>query len=189
MPLVPGEQAVKTEAGVVVGTAGNVAHGDADSGNPVKVGYKAVAHGSNPTAVDAGERTDSYANRHGIVFVIGGHPNAIPIRANYTAAQTNTAIVTVSAGTKIVVTRVTVTADKANSVDVAVRIGFHTATTPTGTGCFAAHPGIEAGGGFTIGDGSGILGVGADGEDILITCEVPTGGSIDVVITYFTIES
>lgn len=168
---------------------GEVAHDAADAGNPVKLGGKAVAHGSNPTAVAAADRTDWYFNRHGVPFVVGGHPNSVCRRDNFTAAQTDTALVTVSAGTKIVVTRVTVTADNANTVDVAVRIGFGTANTPTGAGVVASHPGVPAGGGFTVGDGTGILGVGADNEDLRVTCEVPTTGSIDVVITYYTIES
>lgn len=172
-------------------TLAGVAHDAVDSGNPLKVGLKAIAHGTNPTAVAALDRTDWYANRAGVPFMIGGHPNAVTIRANYTAAQTDTAIVTVSGGTKIVVTRVTVTADNANTVDVAVVIGFGATNTPTTTSVVAAHPGIKAGagGGFTIGDGSGILGVGGDGEDLRITSEVPTSGSIDVNVTYYTIES
>jgi hypothetical protein len=169
--------------------AGTIAHDDADSGNPLKIGFKALAHGANPAAVAVGDRTDGYANRHGIPWVIGGHPHVITHRVNYTAAQTDAAIITVSSGTKIVVTQVMATADKANTVDVAVRIGFGASNTPTGAGVLAAHPGIEAGGGFVRGDGSGILGVGADGEDVRITSEVPTTGSIDVTLSYYTIES
>lgn len=178
-------------APATVTSQGDVAHDGVDSGNPVKVGAQTVAHGANPAAVAAGDRSNMCSNRHGVLFAIGGHPNIVTIRANYTGAQTDAAIVTVAPGLKIVVTRITVTADNANSVDVAVRIGFGAATTPTTTGVVAAHPGIPSasGGGFTIGDGSGILGVGADGEDLRITSEVPTGGSIDVVASYYTIES
>lgn len=168
---------------------GEVAHDVADAGNPVKLGHRAIAHGTNPTAVAAADRTDWYANRHGVPFSIGGHPNIITRRDNYTAAQTDTAIVTIGAGSKIVVTSVMVTADNANTVDVAVRIGFGTASTPANAGVLAAHPGIPKGGGFQRGDGTGMLGVGADNEDLRITSDVPTGGSIDVVISYFTIDS
>lgn len=168
---------------------GDAPHDDADTGNPVKIGYKAVAHGANPTAVAAGDRTNAYANRHGIPFMIGGHPNIITLRTNYTSAQTNAALVTVSAGTKIVVTRCSVLADNANTVDVAVRIGFATATTPTGAGTVLSHPGISRGSGVVEGNGAGILGIGADDEDLRITSEVPTGGSIDVMVSYYTIES
>lgn len=168
---------------------GNVAHDGIDSGNPLKIGFKAVAHGANPTAVAAADRTDAYANRHGVQFVIGGHPNVVTIRANYTAAQTDTAIVTISTGLKIVVTRCSVTCDNANTVDVAARIGFGTANTPTTTGVILSHPGIAPGSGVIEGSGGGMLGVGADNEDLRITSEVPTSGSIDVVVSYYTIES
>lgn len=162
---------------------------NAAGNNPVMQGYEAIAHGTNPTAVAAGDVTKAYSNRAGIPFVIGGHPNVVTFRVNYTAAQTDTAIVTVAGGLKIVVTRCTVTADNANTVDVAARVGFGTANTPSGTGVLLSHPGIAAGTGVVEGNGSGMLGVGADGEDLRITSEVPTSGSIDVVVSYYTIES
>lgn len=169
--------------------SGDVAHDGVDAGEPVKIGYKAVAHGTNPTAVAANDRTNGYANRAGIPFVLGGHPNIITLEAAYTAAQTDTAIITVSAGTKIVVTQIAVVADNANTVDVGFRIGFGVTNTPTTTGVVLTHPGLNAGSGFSRGDGSGILGVGGDGEDLRITSEVPTTGSIRALVSYFTIES
>lgn len=171
------------------GAVGNVAHDAIDSGAPVKIGYKAIGHGSNPTAVAENDRTDAFANRHGIPFRIGGHPNIITLEAEYTAAQTNTAIITVSAGTKIVVTQVAALCDNANTVDVGLRVGFGAATTPTTTGVVLSHPGIAAGSGFSRGNGSAILGIGADGEDLRITSEVPTSGALRILVSYFTIES
>ena len=50
-------------------------------------------------------------------------------------------------------------------------------------------PFIRGCGGFTVGDGSGILGVGADNEDLRITSGTPTTGSLDINISYFTCES
>lgn len=182
-----GAGSLTVDGGVTV--EGSVAHDAADADNPVKVGHKAIAHGTNPTAVAANDVSDWYTNRHGIPWVIGGHPNIVTTRANYTAAQTDTAIVTVGAGTKIVVTRVSVTSDNATSVDVQARIGFGATTTPTTTGVVLSHPGIAAGSGVVEGTGAGMLGVGADGEDLRITSEVPTSGSIDVVVSYYTIES
>jgi hypothetical protein len=180
-------------------TVGNVAHDGIDSGAPIKIGSKAVAHGTNPTAVAAGDRTDLFANRAGVQFVIGGHPNAVTASvriAAATGAQTDAAISpgTISAGTKIVVTRITVTCSNANTVNVAVKLGFGASTIPadstTGAvGVLADHEGVPPGGGFTIGDGSGILGIGGDGEELRLTCDVPTGGHIIVSYTYYTIES
>jgi hypothetical protein len=167
----------------------SVAHDAVDSGGPVKVGYKAIAHGSSPTAVAADDRTDAYANRHGVPFVLGGHPNIVTLRANYTAAQSNTAIIDNATSNKIVVTRISALCDNANTVDVAVLIGFGTVSTPTTAGVLLSHPGIAPGSGVVEGNGSGILGVGGSDADLRITSEVPTGGSLDVVVSYFTIES
>lgn len=184
-------QATQPVSGTVTASnvTGNVAHDGVDSGNPVLQGFQAIAHGANPTAVAAADRTVGYANRAGVPFVMGGHPNVISRRDAYTAAQTDTALVTVAAGLKIVVTRVLLTCANSNSVDVSARVGFGTANTPTGAGVVASHPGIAKGGGFNTGDGSGILGVGADNEDLRLTCSVPTGGSIEVVTSYYTVES
>jgi hypothetical protein len=174
--------------------SGDVAHDSADAGEPVKIGYKAIAHGTNPTAVTANDRTNAYANRAGVPFVIGGHPNPLLVQLNITdanGAQTDTAIITVSTGAKIVVTHVAVTADHANTGDVGVRIGFGTANTPANDAAkvLLSHPGIAPGSGVVIGNGGGILGVGADDEDLRITCEDPANGALDIVVGYYTIDS
>ena len=176
---------------------GTRAHDAADGDNPVKVGQVAVAHGSNPTAVAAADRTDWYANRHGVPFIIGGHPNAVTTTAlilDSDGAQTNAAIVTVSGGTKIVVTRLSVIADADNTGTPSCVVGFAAATLATpgttgGAGLLMQSNGLIAGGGFTIGNGSGIIGVGADGEDLRYSCQDPAGGAITIAVTYFTIES
>ena len=46
---------------------------------------EAVAHGSNPTAATVGQRMTIKANRHGIPFVLGGHPNIISKEFEFTA--------------------------------------------------------------------------------------------------------
>ncbi len=173
----------------VIPVGGNVANGASDSGNPLLNGYHALAHGANPTAVSAGQRATCNSNRVGIPWVIGGHPNIVTIEAAYTAAQTNTAIVTVSTGTIIVVTQIQATVDQATTVGVGLRVGFATATTPTTTGVVLTHPGMVPGSGISRGDGSGILGIGADNEDLRITSDVPTSGSLRILVSYYTIES
>lgn len=171
------------------GIGGNLAHDDPETARPVGLGAKAVAHGTNPTAVAANDRTYLYANRAGIPFTLGGHPNILTLEAEYTTAQTNTAIVTVSGGAIIVVTQIQATLDEATTVGVGLRVGFATATTPTTTGVVLTHPGLVPGSGISRGDGAGILGVGADGEDLRITSEVPTTGALRILVSYFTIES
>lgn len=186
-----------TAANLNAQVVGSIAHDGIDSGNPVGIAYRAIAHGANPTAVAAADRTVGYANRAGIPFVMAGHPNVITREVTVLAAdgaQTNAAFVTVAAGTKIVVTRCSVTASAANTVNVAVRIGFGTATLGAEAlagvnGIILAHPAVAAGSGVVEGNGSGILGIGADDEDIRYTCGSPTTGSIKIIISYYTIES
>lgn len=168
---------------------GCTAHDGIDAGGPVKIGMRAIAHGTNPTAVAAADRTDWLANRAGIPWVMGGHPNIVTIEVATTGAQTDVAIVTISTGLKIVVTQVQVVTDNANTAFPQVRVGFGTANTPTTTGVVLTHPGLPAGGGVSRGDGSGIIGIGADNEDLRYTCAAPTGGSLRVLVSYYTIET
>lgn len=173
---------------------GGYAHDAVDAGGPVKIGGRALAHGTNPTAVAAADRTDWLFNRAGIPWVIGGHPNIITKELNVTdadGAQTDAAIITVSSGTKIVVTKVSAMADGANTGDVACRIGFGTANVPSadGNGLVLSHPGIKSGSGVVEGTGAGIVGIGGDGEDLRVTCEDPAGGALNILVTYYTIES
>ncbi len=114
--------------------------------------------------------------------------NAVTFAQNYTSAQTDAAVVTVSAGTRIAVTSIMFVAANSNTVDTSVRIGFGAAAVPAyGTaGIVLSHPGVAPGSGLGRGGGSATLGAGADGEDLRITCSVPTGGSVDLIVTYFT---
>ena len=192
---------VATDDVVTVDLAGNndvqgdIAHDAVNSGNPFQLGAQAIAHGTNPTAVAAADRTRLYANRAGVPFMIGGHPNVVTKSARNTGAQTDTALVTVAGGLKIVVTRVSLTVDNSCTVDVDFEVGFGTATVPTAAtgagvaGMVADFMGIQAGGGITIGDGSGMLGTGADGEDLRYSNTVPTTGNCTITVSYYTIES
>lgn len=178
---------------------GDLAHDAPDStSKPIKIGAKALAHGANPTAVAAADRTDLYANRHGVLWTIGGHPNIITrsVRiADADGAQTDASIVgTINAGTKVAVTMVTVTCDAANTNATAVKIGFGATAIPadsaTGAnGVLLDHEGIAAGSGVNIGNGAAVIGIGADGEELRLTCEDPVGGFVIVTFSYFTIES
>lgn len=178
---------------------GGTPHDSVDSGNPIKVGARAVAHGANPAAVAAADRSHLVCNRHGVPFVIGGHPNTISgsVRiSDATGAQTDAAVIagTIAAGTKVAVTAITATCSRANTVNVAVKIGFGTANVPadstTGaSGVLLDHDGIAPGSGVSVGNGAGILGVGGDGEEVRLTCDDPVGGSVIVTMSYFTIES
>ncbi len=175
---------------------GDIAHDGVDPKIPVGIGYTAIAHGTNPTAVAAADRTVGYANRAGIPFQIGGHPNSI-VRSHIISAgdgaQTDAALLTISTGSKIVLTQLSAKMDAANSGNVAVKIGFGTSTIPaaslSGTAGIVLEGQFGASGGHQVGNGSGIIAVGADNEDLRITSGSPTGGNIRVTYTYYTIET
>lgn len=136
----------------------------------------------------------------GVLYSIGGTPSVIT-RTVYisaaTGAQTDATIVgTIATGTRVVITAVAVTVDSATSVvgGVAVKIGFGASTIPgdssTGAnGIILDHKGISAGSGVIIGNGGGIIGIGASGEELRLTCEAPTGGGLSVTFTYYTISA
>jgi len=178
---------------------GDVAHDAIDSGgkNPVKIGGYATNFGTNPTTVGNGDRTHINANRQGMLWTIGGHPNLQSAEYITTAAQTDDTILpAISAGTRYIIMGITVIASAANSVNTSVRIGFGTASVPTQgasgadavTKVVLSHPNIPPGSGFSKGYASSVVGVGGDDEELRITCSVPTGGSIVVQVDYFTIS-
>lgn len=177
--------------------AGTKDHDAVDDGSPVKVGGRAIAHGTNPTAVAAADRTDWYFNRAGVPFTIGGHPNVVSkfhIITDADGAQTDAALIgSIAAGTKIVLTRISAICDNANTGDCAITIGFGATNTPTptlaGVVGGVVNGGFDGGAGITLGDGSGIIAVGGDGEELRITCSDPVGGNIRVSYSYYTIES
>lgn len=86
---------------------GDVAHDTADAGNPVKVG--GVAAATFPTAVAAGDRVQAHFDVHGHLGVwsvpheMGGLALTSKT-AQYSAAQTGTALWTPAAGKKVVIT-------------------------------------------------------------------------------------
>lgn len=174
-------------------TVGNRDSDAVDAGEPVKIGGKATDVGAT-IIVANNDRVNAAFLRNGVQLTLGGSHDIISKNLNITdadGAQTDAALVTVAAGTAIVVTKVSVMVDSATTATggVAVRIGFGTANVPAAdsAGIILAHPGISAGSGVVEGNGAGIIGIGATNEDLRITCEDPTGGNIDVIVTYFTI--
>jgi hypothetical protein len=177
---------------------GGVAHDDVDAGNPVKLGLRAVAHGSTPTAVAVADRTDWFANRAGVPFMIGGHPNLQSSEYYTTGAITDDNVLpAISTGSIYVITSISVMCSAANTVNTSVRIGFGATTVPSQGSTNAdavakvvlSHPGVAPGSGVVKGSGAGIVGIGGDGEELRITCSAPTGGSLIVVVDWYAIAS
>lgn len=161
-------------------------------------GGAVVAHGASPDAADAGDAAAPLMNRHRILFTQGGHPNSKSAVYLWTASTTDDNVLpAIAGGTKYAITRITVTLDQATTVGVACRLGFGTASLPTLPTANADavddvlfyHPGMVPGTMHSVGDGSGILGVGGDGAELRITAGATTGGTGVVVVTYYPIES
>lgn len=174
---------------------GDVAHDAADTGNPLSTGYNAVEFAADPPVVSAdNDRVRGIATPQGIQWTLGGHPNIVTREYMTTAAQTNDEIIaSVAAGSHIVVTEIEAMVDNACSVDVKVRIGFGaTGTVPTEPasgatvdGMVLSHPGIAPGSGVVRGSGAGVIAVGGDGLELGISNEVPTGGRLTVIVSYY----
>lgn len=185
------------------GTAAVVEDGDIPSsatvGQVAAVGYgQAVAHGTGPTAVASGNRVGLLANREGVPFAIGGHPNIQ--RKTFTIAaadgtRTDQSLVgTINAGTKVVVTEFSAKVSPANSANVTLRVGCGATNTPSAslTGATLltdATYASSAMNGEHFGDGGGMVMVCGDGEELRYTSSAATGGHLYLTVSYYTTAS
>ncbi|MEE8307076.1 MAG: hypothetical protein V3R81_07405, partial [Gammaproteobacteria bacterium] len=73
--------------------AGDIAHDAADSGNPVKIGGKAVeTDGTDPGEVAEDDRSDIRTDMNGRVLVNTNHPNNWYATGNWSTAQTDVSV-------------------------------------------------------------------------------------------------
>jgi hypothetical protein len=115
--------------------------------------------------------------------------NTQTLEAEYTAAQTDTLILTATATQQIAITEVTVVIDEAvTATGVGFRMGCGTPGTPTAAGVVLSHPGLMPGQAMSRGTGAGVIAVGDFNEDLRITCENPVGGALRVIVSYFIVE-
>jgi len=177
--------------------SGDVAHGTADAGEPVKIGGVAVSGSATPTSVAAAARTRFIANQHGIPYVIGGHPNLIVREYDFgvaAQADVNLAAALVAADERIYVTRFEALNDVSTTAAfVSVRAGFGTVSVPTASatgvsGMIGSHPGLAPGSGIIEGSGAGAIAVGGAGEEPRVTTSAATGGNLHVIFAYYLID-
>jgi len=169
-----------------VDATGDVAHDAVDAGAPVKHGAKAISFGTIPAAVGNNDRTNLYASRYGVPWVIGGFPNTEVLSATYTSAQSDAILKSVAAGQKFIVTMLSA---MVGNVPSTAGCGVVFEFDDTVDVCFGKHPNIAAGSGFVKGNGGGIIGIGADGQDVLVTTGNPSGEICVEVVGFLITES
>lgn len=126
----------------------------------------------------------------GLRVTPSGYTSSVAWGSSVNLAVTNTALVTVASGTRIVLHRANFLCGSTVSAAVTVSLGFATATLPSsGAGLIWAGMVTSASSFQGLQDGAGfpnVLGVGASDEDLRLTMTVPTGGACTVSLTYST---
>jgi len=151
---------------------------------------RAVDVGVSPAGVGAGIVAPWPTTRQGIPFMVGGHPNIQTKNFQITAAeggQVGTAIVAGAVGKSIIVTKITVNTANTNSGDTSVRIGFGESATPNPDDLQVLfyQSAMDASQSQSEGSGAGVIGIGAENESLRLSCTSPTGGDLNIVVTYW----
>lgn len=132
----------------------------------------------------------------GIPFSIGGNPNIISAEYFSSGNITDDNILpTISAGSKYVITCITVSASNTNSTGANVRIGFGSSSVPAqgATNADAVNkiimslPGMSPGATIVKGNGGGIVGMGGDAEELRVTISNMSSGNLTIVVDYYVI--
>lgn len=125
---------------VQAASAGDVANDGVDSGNPIKIGFKAYTFdGTIPqTAVAEADRVNGIADLQGIQYVQTAHPFFFSATADYSSAQTNATVQAAPGAGSLYITDIIVsngaTAGKITLLDGS-----------GGTVKFTCYPGINGG--------------------------------------------
>jgi hypothetical protein len=167
---------------------GDVPHSGEDHGFPIKIGYFAVSHGSSPTSVKVGDRTNGYSNIDGIPFMIAGHPNIVTREVEIDDEVVNYEIVSPNEN-KIIVTECQLLSSSNCGKNISFRMGFGVSVMPVSDGILLSHPGFISGLSVTRGNGSGIIGMGKLNEKLLLTCSNPSPGKVRVLVSYYLINA
>lgn len=115
---------VTTCSTVTTLTGGGVAHDGVDSGNPVKVGGRAIAGLSGATLVSAADRSDLLTGTDGALLVRGTPlEDIVSGVASITDGSSTSVIASQGAGVKVYVTDVTIANTSATAVTVDLRDG------------------------------------------------------------------
>jgi hypothetical protein len=118
---------VETAIGGITGSssAGDVAHDAADSGNPVKIGTKAIAALSGATLVAAADRSNAYSDLDGAILVrADGALGDFVSGTNNNADGTSTQVIAAAgAGVKTYITDITLANTSSSNIIVELKDG------------------------------------------------------------------
>lgn len=168
---------------VTTATAGDVAHDGGDSGNPVKVGFK--ARNAFPTAVSNNDRADGSSDLWGRQMTTHIDPAQQITKAfNATSTQTGTDVWSPTSGKKIAVTSVVIGTYATTAARIILWFGDNADTTYTaGTDqlllAFSAAPSSTSKPGLVFTPAVPIFCTTADRE---LHCTTDAGISIDIVV-------
>jgi hypothetical protein len=136
---------VHADASLTGGIAGDIAHDSADSGDPVKIGYRATTSLSGLTLVSDADRTDSHAGVDG-VQITRPHCNLEDIvtgNATDTTGSSTSCIAAQGAGIKTYLTSVILCNTSATAITVDIKDGSTVKLSlplPAGSGCIFNPP-------------------------------------------------
>lgn len=125
----------------VPNVTGNIAHDGVDSGNPVKIGFKAKSFdGTEPgTSVAEDDRVDGISDPYGRQYVNDMHPRFWHVSSDYASAQTNASLrAAPGVGLKLYITDICIS-NGATAGNVTLLDGSG------GTVLFEHYPGVNGG--------------------------------------------
>ncbi len=130
---------------VVATSAGDIANDAADSGNPVKIGSKAIAGQSTVTLVAAADRVENYAGLDGVKLVRPhcGLEDIVTGNATNTDGTSTQCIAAQAAGIKTYLTSIVLCNTSATAITVDIKDGSTVKVSlplPAGSGCIFNPP-------------------------------------------------
>lgn len=143
--ITTGSQASPSSSYLSSVVAGDIANDAVDSGNPAKIGSKAIAGQSTATLVSAGDRVENYAGLDGVKLMRPhcGLEDIVTGNATNTDGTSTQCIAASGAGVKTYLTSVVLANTSATAITVDIKDGSTVKTSlplPAGSGCIYNPP-------------------------------------------------
>lgn len=153
-------------------TTGNIAHDSADSGNPVKTGYRADT--TFQTAVADGDRVDALGDVYGVGYSRCDHPNSWQYHSDGSSALTDSSVKAApGSGLSVYVTYISVSTGAATALNFFLEEG---STKVYGPKYLEA----VAGRSYVHGNGCGVIYKATANTAVTITTSAAIAHSVDI---------